>query len=107
MAASERLTVEVAYALPQTQRVVAVPFEEGMTAAQAVEHSGLPEDCPELAGRKLDLGIYGRMVRPDHVLRAGDRVEVYRPLRADPRETRRRLAAAGRSMGRPGSGSGR
>jgi putative ubiquitin-RnfH superfamily antitoxin RatB of RatAB toxin-antitoxin module len=101
MEAPERPTVEVVYALPGRQRVVAVDFAEGMTAMQAIERAGLLSDCPELAGHRLDVGIFGRVVTAGQPLRAGDRVEIYRPLKADPRETRRRLAASGRTMGRP------
>lgn len=96
MARPEGATVEVAYALRERQRVVTLPLTEGLTAIEAVERSGLIEECRELAGRRLDLGIFGRVVRPDHPLVPGDRVEIYRPLRADPREARRRLAADGR-----------
>jgi hypothetical protein len=101
MAIPEPPTIEVAYALPERQRVVIVEFREGMTAMQAIERTGLLRDCPELSGRPLDLGIFGRVVPAGQVLRAGDRVEIYRPLRVDPRESRRRLAASGRTMGRP------
>ena len=106
MEAPERPTVEVVYALPGRQRVVAVDFTEGMTAMQAIERAGILRDCPELAGCRLDLGIFGRVVPAGQPLRSGDRVEIYRPLRADPRETRRRLAASGRTMGRPDGGRG-
>jgi hypothetical protein len=104
MAAPERRTVEVAYALPGNQRVVEIEFAEGLTARQAIERAGLLRDCPELVGRRLDLGVFGRVVPETHVLRPGDRVEVYRRLKADPRETRRRLAEAGRAAGRPPGG---
>ena len=63
-----------------------------MTAAQAVRASGLLEEFPELGCQVLALGIYGRRVDPGHLLRAGDRVEIYRPLKVDPREARRRAA---------------
>jgi hypothetical protein len=98
--------VEVAYALPGRQRVVSVAFVEGMKAQDAVAASGLVRECPELAGRRLHLGIFGRVVDGGRPLVAGDRVEIYRPLVADPRETRRRLAAQGRTMGRPGRARG-
>lgn len=91
----EGATVEVAYALRERQRVVEIEFTEGLTAHVAVERSGLLEEFGELEGRKLDLGVFGRVVRADHPLAPGDRVEIYRPLRADPRDTRRRRAAAG------------
>lgn len=104
MAAPDRRTVEVAYALPVQQWVVEVPYEDGLTARQAVERSGLLQERQELSSRDLDLGVFGRPVHAGQPLRPGDRVEIYRPLKADPRETRRRLAAAGGTMGRPPAG---
>jgi len=85
--------IEVAYALPGRQRVVHLPLERPMTAEEAVRASGLLEEFPELAGQVLALGVYGRRVDRQHVLRAGDRVEIYRPLKVDPRDARRRAAA--------------
>ena len=70
-----------------------------MTAIEAVEASGMLKDFPELAAGRLDLGVYGRVVQQTHVLRPGDRVEIYRRLTADPREARRRLAAQGKTRG--------
>jgi hypothetical protein len=58
----------------------------------------LLRDCPELSGRPLDLGIFGRVVPAGQVLRAGDRVEIYRPLIADPKEVRKQRAAEGKVM---------
>lgn len=85
--------VEVVYALPGRQRVVRLPLEQPMSAEQAVRASGLLEEFPELAGQVLALGVFGRRVDAQHPLRAGDRVEIYRPLKVDPREARRRAAA--------------
>lgn len=107
MASPDRRTVEVAYALPVQQWVVEVPYEDGLTAQQAVERSGLLQERQELASRKLDLGVFGRTVHAGQTLRPGDRVEIYRPLKADPREARRRLAAAGGTMGRPSTSRSR
>ena len=87
-------TVEVAYALPDRQRVVQVPLRDGMTALEAVQAAGLEREFPEIAGRDLVLGIYGRRVEATQVLRNGDRVEIYRPLKFDPREARRKAAQA-------------
>lgn len=87
-------TVEVAYALPGRQRVVQLPLRDGMTALDAVQAAGLEREFPEIAGRDLVLGIYGRRVEPTQVLRSGDRVEIYRPLKFDPRDARRRAAQA-------------
>ena len=87
--------VEVVYALPDRQRVVMLELPvEGLTAAQAVERSGLLREFPQIAEHPLVLGIYGAVCAPDHALRAGDRVEILRPLRHDPRELRRERAAA-------------
>jgi uncharacterized protein len=107
MAVPERQAVEVVYALQERQRVVTVGFVDGLTATRAIELSGLTREFPELAGGVPDLGIYGRVVPPDHLLRPGDRVEIYRRLKSDPRETRRRLAATGNTMGRPADSRGR
>jgi len=94
--------VEVAYATPDEQRIVTLPLEPGMTAAQAVERSGLADAFPQIRQRKLVLGIFGAEVEPGRRLRAGDRVEICRPLHADPRVLRRSLAASGKVMGSDG-----
>lgn len=104
MALPEPLEVEVVHALPDRQRIVTVALTEGMTATDAVVASGLLEEFPALVARPLVLGIFGQVVEGSRRLEPGDRVEIYRPLKADPRETRRRLAAQGRTMGRGGSG---
>jgi putative ubiquitin-RnfH superfamily antitoxin RatB of RatAB toxin-antitoxin module len=89
-------TVEVAYALPDRQRVVQLPLRDGMTALDAVQAAGLEREFPEIAGGGLVLGIYGRRVETTQVLQDGDRVEIYRPLKFDPRESRRKAAQAAR-----------
>jgi len=86
--------VEVAYALPGRQRVVQLPLLDGMTALDAVQAAGLEREFPEIAGHDLVLGIYGRRVEATQVLKGGDRVEIYRPLKFDPRDARRRAAQA-------------
>jgi uncharacterized protein len=106
MSAPDSPSVEVAYARPDRQTVVRVKLTRGLTALGAVEASGLLRSHEELRGRPLDLGIFGRPVPPAELLRDGDRVEIYRPLQADPREARRRLAAQGRTMGPAAAGSG-
>jgi putative ubiquitin-RnfH superfamily antitoxin RatB of RatAB toxin-antitoxin module len=99
MATPEIAAVEVVYALRDRQHVSRVRHADGMTAIQAIEASGLVKIFPELAGNRLDLGVYGRVVQETQVLRPGDRVEIYRRLTADPREARRRIAAGGRKRG--------
>ena len=93
--------VEVVYALPDRQRVVTLALPEaGLTARTAVEHSGLLDEFPELRDRQLVLGIHGTVCAPDRPLRDRDRVEIYRPLRVDPRVQRRERAASTARQGR-------
>jgi hypothetical protein len=93
--------VEVVYALPDQQRVVTLAMPEaGLTARAAFELSGLRDEFPELRDQPLILGIYGTVCAPDRALRDRDRVEVYRPLRVDPRVQRRERAANAARKGR-------
>ncbi|MCA8865671.1 MULTISPECIES: RnfH family protein [unclassified Halomonas] len=90
---AEALTVEVAFALPFKQRIVALRVPEGTTARQAVALADLPKHFPEVPGdtfAEAPLGIFGKAIRePDtHLLRDGDRVEIYRPLAIDPKAAR-------------------
>lgn len=87
-----RMQVEVAAALPDRQVVIALTVEQGTTALEAVNVSGIRERLPELLVDEKRLGIFGRICRADQVLCEGDRVELYRPLTADPKEVRRQLA---------------
>jgi len=101
--AEPEASVEVAYALPDRQRVVRVPLRDGMTAIEAVRAAALEAEFPELARPTLILGIHGRRVEEQQPLRDGDRVEIYRPLKFDPREARRQAARAAQHgrRGRP------
>ena len=88
------IEVEVLYApSPARQELRALRMDEGATAAQALEASGLYEVFPELRDAELKIGIHARLVERDTPLRQGDRVEVYRPLQVDPKEGRRTRAA--------------
>lgn len=90
------LSIEVAYALPEEQAIFALRVAPGTTAAQAVAQVAdrLPAETVT-----DDLGIFGRRIKADQPLREGDRVELYRPLTADPKVVRRELARMGKSMG--------
>lgn len=99
--AQERITVEVAFALPHKQRLVALRLPVGTTATQAVAAAHLPALFPELPADTFtdaSLGIFGKTLRDpsQHVLRNGDRVEVYRPLKIDPKQARAQRAARDR-----------
>lgn len=90
----ELIRVEVAYARPEKQIILPVDVEEGSTALDAVNRSGIIEHFPEIDLSTVKMGIFGKAQKPDTPLRAGDRVEIYRPLIADPKESRRRRAKA-------------
>lgn len=104
MEPGEQIRVTVAYALPDQQSVVTLEMEPGSTVGTAVERSGLLQRYPGISAQPMKLAIFGRIVRPDAVLAAGDRVEILRPLPNDPKETRRKLAARGQTMGRGRTG---
>src|SRR5690348_7083139 len=100
MAGDARIRVEVCYAKPEVQALVALSLPAGTTAAEAVERSGLLARFPEIDLNRETLAVAGKGVEASRVLSDGDRLEVLRPLTADPKETRRRLAAAGKTMGK-------
>jgi putative ubiquitin-RnfH superfamily antitoxin RatB of RatAB toxin-antitoxin module len=85
--------IEVAYATPGRQAIVRVEVPRGCTVAEAIERSGIREQFPDLVVAPERVGIFSRKVALDQVVRSGDRVEIYRPLTADPKETRRKRAA--------------
>jgi putative ubiquitin-RnfH superfamily antitoxin RatB of RatAB toxin-antitoxin module len=95
---AEMLKVEVCYALPDKQDLVPLVLAEGATLQQALEASGLLEKHPEIDLRKNKFGIFAKLCRLDTALRDRDRVEIYRPLIADPREVRKQRAAEGKVM---------
>lgn len=96
------MDVEVAYALPDKQTLLRLKVPQGTTAQQAVERSGLLERYPDLdlAGSKL--GIFAKVVPPQRELREGDRVEIYRPLIADPKAVRQKRAEEGKKLKKGG-----
>ena len=104
MATDDYMTIEVAYATPDKQLIVAVEVPAGATVADAVRLSGIEEHFPEIDLDNDPVGIFSRKVKRDKELKAGDRVEIYRPLQADPKHVRRELAKLGKSMGRGGKG---
>lgn len=83
------LAIEVAWATPDAEVVIALRLPRGTTALQAIEQSGLMQRIREIDLAKNKIGIFGKLVSPDHVLHQHDRVEIYRPLIADPKEIRR------------------
>lgn len=87
------IEVDVVYALPRRQLVLSVRVAEGASALEAARVSAIDKQFPELVlDEQCPLGIHGQAVAAGHVVRAGDRVEIYRPLIADPKERRRARA---------------
>jgi uncharacterized protein len=93
MSSEATIEVEVAYALPEKQALISLQVAEGTTALEAARQSGVAQKFEGVDLDNAKLGIFGKAVAPGQVLRAGDRVEVYRPLIADPKEVRKARAA--------------
>lgn len=94
MSKDEQITVEVVYGLPERQLLKAIEVPAGTTAFEAAKAANLEQAFPELVlddGTKL--GVFGQLVAGTQELQAGDRVEIYRPLIADPKEVRKARAA--------------
>lgn len=104
MASDNPLTirVEVAYARPDAQVIIPVEVPEGTTLEQAIVQSRIQEQFPEIQLQVAKVGVFGKLGKLSATLRAGDRVEIYRPLIADPKEVRRKRAAEGKRMRRGG-----
>ena len=88
----ENISVEVVLAMPERQELVALEIAEGATLADAIAASGLPEIFEGFEVDPSMVGIFSEKASLDQVLRDGDRVEIYRPLIADPKEVRRQRA---------------
>ena len=97
MAEGDFIDIEVAYAEPDCQVIVPLRVAAGVSAREAVQQSGLLERFPGIDLRNDAIGVFGNPVSPCAPLAHGDRVEIYRPLQADPKEARRLRAARSRA----------
>ncbi len=96
---SDKIHVEIVYALPEQQLFHSLEVAPGTTVEELIELSGILEQYPEIEiGKKNKIGIFGKLAKVNTVLREKDRVEIYRPLLADPKEVRRKRAAEGKAM---------
>jgi len=98
----DMLNVEVAHATDTKQMIIPLRVEAGTTALQAIEQSGILQHFPEIDLSKSKIGIFAKLSKPDTALKEGDRVEIYRPLIADPKEVRRKREAEGKRMKKGG-----
>jgi putative ubiquitin-RnfH superfamily antitoxin RatB of RatAB toxin-antitoxin module len=88
----QKIRVEVVFAIPQKQELLALDVAAGSTVADAIHQSGIVELFEEVDMDITRVGIFGQKATPDQVLQNGDRVEIYRPLVIDPKEIRRQRA---------------
>jgi len=86
------IEIEVVYALPHAQTVVILQVPVGTRIKEAIAMSGIAAQHPEIDWDSAMTGIFGKRASPSTVLRANDRVEIYRPLLADPKQARRKRA---------------
>ena len=94
--------IEVAYATPEKQKIVECQVDAGTSPREAVRFSGIDAHFPGLDLEGCALGVFGKVVPEDYELQDGDRIEIYRPLIADPKEVRRQRAARGLKTGKGG-----
>jgi len=89
---ASQIKIEVAHARPGKQKLLSLQVAPGTTLADAIEQSGIRDEFPDLQISADRVGIFSRKVGLDYVLRPGDRIEIYRPLIADPKQVRRERA---------------
>lgn len=102
MSSPAKIHVEVAYALPHVQALIPLEIEEGATVETAIRQSGILERFPQIDLGSAKVGIWSKASELTAVLRDKDRVEIYRPLIADPKEVRRKRAEEGKVMKKGG-----
>ena len=99
---SDKIDIEVVYALPDWQTLLRRSVPAGTTVTEAIQLSGVLDKHPEIDLAVNKLGIFGKLSKADAVLRDKDRIEIYRPLIADPKEVRRKRAEEGKVMKKGG-----
>ena len=95
---SEKIMIEVAYALPDRQIIIPVLVTKGISVKEAIELSGVLTKFKGIDLSSNLVGIFGKLTTLDKILRNLDRIEIYRPLAADPKEIRRKRAAEGKEI---------
>lgn len=94
------IIVEVVYALPEQQTLLSISLDEGSTIEQAIIASDIQKHHPQIDLNNVAVGIFSRAAKLKDTLRDGDRVEIYRPLIADPKELRKLRAAKAKAEGK-------
>ena len=94
----DKIMIEVSYALPKKQIIIPVLVSKGISVKEAIELSGVLKKFEEINLDSNQVGIFGKLTTLDKALRDRDRIEIYRPLIADPKEIRRKRAAEGKEI---------
>lgn len=93
-----KISIEVAFAMPDKQWLRALTIPATKIAGAAIDECGVREAFPGFDFDACEIGVWGHEIKRSALLRDGDRIEIYRALELDPREARRRLALAGKTM---------
>jgi len=101
---AEKIPVEVAYALPDRQVILALDVAADASIEAVIRASGILAQFPEIDLASNKVGVFGKLGKLTDTLNPGDRVEIYRPLIADPKEVRKKRAAAGKVMKKGAAG---
>ncbi|WP_423187340.1 RnfH family protein [Alishewanella sp. d11] len=99
-AVNDKITVEVAYALPERQALLTLSVSRTASVEQVIRQSGILQQFPTIDLANQKVGIWSRPVKLGDSLKEGDRIEIYRPLIADPKDLRRRRAEKAKEEGR-------
>ncbi|MGI5309124.1 RnfH family protein [Rheinheimera sp. WS51] len=97
---AEQLMVEVAYALPNQQSILTLSVAQDATVEQIINSSGILQQYPDIDLSQQKVGVWSRTVKLTDTVKNGDRIEIYRPLIADPKDLRRRRAEKAKEEGR-------
>ena len=97
---AETFAVDVIYALPTQQKIITINVAPGTTFIEAVKQSNMVSFFPEIDIEKVKLGVFSRQAKHDEELQQGHRIEIYRPLIADPKDVRRKRAEKAKEEGR-------
>jgi putative ubiquitin-RnfH superfamily antitoxin RatB of RatAB toxin-antitoxin module len=106
MVNAERMAVEVAYALPDRQVILALDVARDATIEDVIRASGILAQFPDIDLASNQVGVFGKLARLTDTLFPGDRVEIYRPLIADPKEVRKQRAREGKVMRKGAAAAG-
>ena len=100
---SKMINVELIYALPDEQELMTLSVSEDSTIYDVILKASIVDKYPELDMASMEVGLFGKLAKKDQKVRERDRIEIYRPLIADPKEVRKRRAAEGKKLKKGGS----